>query len=179
MHHNVHEPPMTTAELQPTDETKRRGPGPPPANRNAWRHGLYSPTRPQPGTYVDKMGNEYRRHIEERALAIYGEIGAYEAGLIQSATEATKTAMEIMDRVKKHSKEMSHDQILSSYAAYLRALDMRDRKAKELGLGLPLLDDSGMWDALDAQNGAIKKPLIGSPTEPETTTPPESKEATP
>ncbi len=141
---------MTTAEQQTDDAVETARPGAPAGNRNAWRHGLYSPTRPQPGTYTDKMGNEYRRHIEDRALEIYGEVGAYEAGLIQSATEATKTAMEIMDRVKKYGDAMKVDQVVTCYTAYLRALDMRDRKAKELGIALPALGDRDLWSTIDS-----------------------------
>ena len=102
-----------------------------PLNRNGWRHGLYSSK--SPFAYVDRMVGKFRRALEDAVVEASKGIDVRQASLIHTATEATRQALS--NRKRLEDAEAVTDEVWLAYSrAYLAALDLRDRKVKELGL---------------------------------------------
>lgn len=116
--------------------------GAPRGNRNSYRHGLYSPRGPKGTMYTDRAANEFRRHLEDQVLAVHGEISTLAASLIQTAAEAARVAIAELTELremleagaKDETKGLDPGQRTAKRAAALKALDLRDRKVKELGI---------------------------------------------
>ena len=77
----------TAGSEQPAD----RKPGGQPGNRNGLRHGLFASKSPY--SYIDKMVNRFRRALEDAVVEAHGKVSVADAGLIHSATEATRAAL--------------------------------------------------------------------------------------
>jgi len=108
--------------------------GAPKENRNAYRHGLYSPRGPKGSRTIDRAAGTFRRHLEDCTLAAFGEISVLHASLIQTASEAARVALaEFRELCTDHDK-LSTTERTSKRQAALKALDLRDRKVKELGI---------------------------------------------
>src|SRR5437879_2730371 len=85
---------------------KRPKGGAPNGNRNAYRHGLYSPRGPKSERYIDRAAGLFRRHLESCVLAEHGEISVLDASLIQSAAEAARVAL-----AEFHELRTLHEQL--------------------------------------------------------------------
>lgn len=108
--------------------------GAPPGNRNSYRHGLYSPRGPKGSRAIDRAAGTFRRHLEDCTVAAYGEISVLHASLIQTASEAARVALaEFRELCTDHDKLTATERTAKRQAA-LKALDLRDRKVKELGI---------------------------------------------
>jgi hypothetical protein len=125
--------PSALAVQVPTERSKG---GAPAGNRNSYRHGLYSPRGPQTTIHVDRAANKFRRHLEDQVLALHGEISTLAAALIQTAAEASRVALAEMTELAKlaDADKLDPQQRTAKRQAALKALDLRDRKVRELGI---------------------------------------------
>lgn len=124
-------PPKPAAAKSPP---KHRKGGAPPGNRNAYRHGLYSPRGPEGSKYIDRAAGTFRRHLEDCVVAAYGEISVVHAALIQTASEAARVALAEFKELQTAHSELDFSQRTAKRQAALKAMDLRDRKVKELGI---------------------------------------------
>jgi hypothetical protein len=119
----------TAGTAQPTD----RKPGGQPGNRNGLRHGLFASKSPY--SYIDKMVNRFRRALEDAVVEAHGKVSVADAGLIHSATEATRSALANRRRLADVGCKLTPELLIAFDRAHLAALDLRDRKVA--GLNLP------------------------------------------
>lgn len=158
------------------------------ANRSAYRHGLYSPRLLARGcSYPDSRANKYRRALEDAVIDVHGMIDIESAGLIHTAAEATKVALENRAKKREAFREgrLTDDLALRFDHAYLRALEIRDAKVKALNLDkderedvIQLLYGPQHFSAsVEAEDGtsAVEGP---SDTDPEPNTPPATAQGT-
>ena len=106
-----------------------RKPGAQPGNRNQWRHGLYSAKSRY--SYVDRQVRVFRRAVEDALLDASGSIGVREAALVHTCVEACRSALTNRKRLED-AGEVTDEIWLAYERQYLQALDVRDRKIKEL-----------------------------------------------
>jgi hypothetical protein len=128
-------PPSPIATTAPDAAVKSKG-GAPAGNRNSYRHGLFSPRGPAGASYIDRAAGKFRRHLEDQVLAVHGEISTLAASLIQTAAEAARTALAELSELREliDADKLDPQHRTAKRAAALKALDLRDRKVKELGI---------------------------------------------
>lgn len=152
-------PAPTAAQLVPAAPeapAKSKG-GAPAGNRNSYRHGLYSPRGAKGTLYVDRAANQFRRHLEDQVLAAHGEISTLAASLIQTAAEASRVALAELTELREltESDSIKPAERSAKRQAALKALDLRDRKVKELGItwqpNTGPAHDADPWRALDEE----------------------------
>jgi hypothetical protein len=106
--------------------------------RTAIRHGLYSPSLPRDLIYPDRQAGIFRRSLEDAVLERHGSggIGIREAALIHTAAEAVKLSFKNRAELRAAKKKgiLTPELSLAFDNAYLRHLDIRDRKIAQLGL---------------------------------------------
>lgn len=126
-------PRATTGDAQ---SEPRSRPGAPLGNENARRHGLRSPRSPKSDRYIDRTVQEFRRSVETSVLAACGEISVFHAALIHTSCEATRVALAEMQELRKliEADKLDHQHRTAKRQAALKALDLRDRKLRELGI---------------------------------------------
>jgi hypothetical protein len=108
----------------------------PSRQRDKLRHGLHAPRLARGLSYCDRMANQFKRGLEDLILARDGDIDLYRAALIHSASEAQRlaSANRTERRQAADQKKLTPELGLAFDAAYLKALDLRDRKLESLGL---------------------------------------------
>lgn len=112
-------------------EEPKKG-GAPPNNRNAMRHGLYSATLPPGCGYIKRHGNEYRRFLEDQIIERHGQIGVYEAGIIQTAMEAVNHAMKCQHWLREAYDDLTWAERLAFSRDIAKHLEIRDRAVEKL-----------------------------------------------
>ena len=73
-----------------TEINQNKGPGgAPPLNRNAYRHGLYSPSLPvfKGASYIHRQTLQYRRKVEDAVVTRDGDVSQFNAAVIAAAVE--------------------------------------------------------------------------------------------
>ncbi len=112
---------------------KPRG-GAPLGNQNATKHGLRSGKFP-PGTeYLTKEISRFRRLASAAIVEIHGEVGFAHAALLQTALEHYAHALRVRRWLRVGWSELSTDQVLVFSRECGRALDLRDKVLKQLGI---------------------------------------------
>ena len=141
-------------------QTTKRKPGGQKGNRNRLRHGLYSPSMGKGLSYPDKQAGIFRRAIENALIELRGEVGLLDAALVHSACEAQKVAF--ANRAAKRAAEeagtLKAELALAFDRDYLRALDVRDRKLVQLGLGKEADPWSAIFDPIPADSSPAEEP---------------------
>jgi hypothetical protein len=153
------------ADISPSDKQSRKC-GAPKNNSNALRHGLHS-VRPGAGisAYAREQINKFRLAIERTvAEANCGSIGPLGAALIHSATEAARVAAANRELLSKLGDDVKPELRLQIDAAYLAALDKRDRKLSELGLAVADLPGGSGQAKADPFASLTFEPLPAGPS---------------
>ena len=143
-------------------------------NRNRLSSGLRTLVLgryPDGCSYVAKLANAMRRQIEAAVVALRGEIGIHDAGLIQSACRHESRALLLQRwlRVAPNRQDTRKAKAVDGMAVAIsessgidtmqrvtileaigRATDSRDRCLRMLGLDKPA-KPANPWDALHAQ----------------------------
>ena len=123
--------------VEPAATGKSKG-GAPKGNQNARRHfaryGLFMPRSPKGSQYIDRAVSTFRRHLEDCLMAEHGEISIHDSCLIDSASQAARVALSELQELRELFDSMDAGQRSAKRQAALKALDLRDKKVKELGI---------------------------------------------
>lgn len=152
---------------------KNRKPGGQPGNSNNMRHGLRAGSLPGGARYIERDIRQFRKQVESAVLAQRGEIGVYQAALIQSscrheqrarlihrwlhqAQEKSSSTTALRNGNSSASKTTSTGLSILDRVQLLRELsnasDSRDKCLERLKLDADPQTDA--WAILDAQTDA-------------------------
>ena len=134
------------------------GAGAPLGNRNAARYGLFSAKSHElASAYGRKKADEFRRHLEDRTVAVYGEIGVLEAAVINTATEAQRLATTNRELKAEHLEKLTFEQNLRFDSEYAKLLELRDKKILALRLeGIPAANVDPWGDIIAPSQGSAE-----------------------
>ena len=151
---------MTPSECTPSEVTPKRQRGGQPGNANALRHGVRAvrlnlASQPAKLKRVERAVNEFRRLIEAAVLDTHGEIGVYQAALIQSACRHETHAMLAARWLRLSGDALKPEQRLAYSKAVADASTARDKCLERLKLDA----DAAAADSLAAYYNAESTPV--------------------
>jgi hypothetical protein len=139
---------MVTATLTPTEvvaelpenfatDTPKKKRGGQPGNGNGIQHGLYCA---KPTAWISEYGNRqinlFRRKLAELVKEKFsGELPMLEAALLQTAVEMARCAVANREILAAAPAGVSIETRMALDREYIKFLDARDRKLRELGIG--------------------------------------------
>ncbi len=124
--------------------------------RRQVKHGLTAGALPGGCGYVAKLTLAFRQSLEAAVLKAAGQIGVYEAALIQSACRWERHALLATRWLRLEADKMDRSERLAYSKAIADASTSRDRCLKELGLSAAARPDP--WDILDGRQAAPSPP---------------------
>ena len=125
------------------------------------RHGLRAGQLPKGAAYIKRECDTLRREIEQAVLEQHGEIGLYQAAVVQSAMRWERHGLLVQRWLRMEAGTMDAAQRLAYSRDIARASENRDRCLKELGL-----DANGRQNVLDVLYSTPADPPESPPTSP-------------
>lgn len=137
--------------------SRRRKPhGGQTGNLNAAKHGLSARRLPPGCKRLEGHLRKLQGDLEAAIVDRLGEVGIYQAALIQSAVRHEKTCSLMWRWLRLEGANMDVDQRVSLLTAAGKATDKRDACLK--ALGLDRREDPDLWGSLDTPPPAESAP---------------------
>ena len=118
--------------------------GAPIGNRNSLRHGLRAGRLPPKCSYIRRMTDDLRRHLENDVLNRRGAIDTYAAALIQSAIRHERRCLLLQRWLRDENETLAIADRMRILADVSAATESRDRCLRHLGLDRTAEHD--FWD---------------------------------
>jgi hypothetical protein len=108
--------------------------GAPVGNENALRHGLRSQRLGRKLEYIARQTIIFRRHVETAVLSARGEIGVFDAAVVQTSCEWLCYALKVKRLLRLNDDTLNSDQKVAYGKEVARAMSERDKALKMLGI---------------------------------------------